>query len=186
MTKIAMWSGPRNISTTLMRAFGSRPDTFVSDEPFYAHYLDKTGKKHPLRENIIRNYEINWKVVVKNITGEIPNGKQVWYQIAPWKNGLAWNLYKELPNEYFKSFQTSCGTLKTLNTKTVSPIYEFANALYFFDKKFFFENGRYWDWKNVELFEINNKIELIDIDTEQDFIIAQSIWENRTFENPFL
>ena len=44
-------------------------------------------------------------------------GKQVWYQIAPWKNGLAWNLYKELPNEYFKSFQTSCGTLKTLNTK---------------------------------------------------------------------
>ena len=55
MTKIAMWSGPRNISTTLMRAFGSRPDTFVSDEPFYAHYLYKTGKKHPLRENIIRN-----------------------------------------------------------------------------------------------------------------------------------
>ena len=44
-------------------------------------------------------------------------GKQVWYQIAPWKNGLAWNLYKELPNKYFKSFQTSCGTLKTLNTK---------------------------------------------------------------------
>jgi hypothetical protein len=48
-----------------MRAFGSRPDTFVSDEPFYAHYLYKTGKKHPLR---------------KNITGKIPNGKQVWYQ----------------------------------------------------------------------------------------------------------
>ena len=43
--------------------------------------------------------------------------KQVWYQIAPWKKGLAWNLYKELPNAYFKSFQTSCGTLKSLNTK---------------------------------------------------------------------
>ena len=44
-------------------------------------------------------------------------GKNVWYQIAPWKKGLAWNLYKELPNKYFKSFQTSCGSLKTLNTK---------------------------------------------------------------------
>ena len=43
--------------------------------------------------------------------------KQVWYQIAPWKKGLAWSLNKELPNKYFKSFQTSCGTLKTLNTK---------------------------------------------------------------------
>ena len=44
-------------------------------------------------------------------------GKQVWYQIAPWKKGLAWNLYKELPNKYFKSFQTSCGTLKKIDTK---------------------------------------------------------------------
>ena len=43
--------------------------------------------------------------------------KQVWYQIAPWKKGLAWNLYKELPNKYFKSFQTSCGTLKKIDTK---------------------------------------------------------------------
>ena len=43
--RIAMWSGPRNISTAMMRSFGNRPDTYVSDEPFYAHYLAYTGKE---------------------------------------------------------------------------------------------------------------------------------------------
>jgi len=48
-----MWSGPRNISTTIMRAFENRSDTYVTDEPFYAHYLNNTGAKHPLKEKII-------------------------------------------------------------------------------------------------------------------------------------
>lgn len=43
--------------------------------------------------------------------------KRVWYQIAPWKKGLAENLHKHLPNEYYKSFKTSCGTLKSINTE---------------------------------------------------------------------
>ena len=51
--RIAMWSGPRNLSTALMRSFGSRPDTAVSDEPFYAHYLKATGIDHPGREEIL-------------------------------------------------------------------------------------------------------------------------------------
>ena len=41
--RLAMWSGPRNISTAMMRAWGNRPDTFVCDEPLYAHYLRETG-----------------------------------------------------------------------------------------------------------------------------------------------
>ena len=45
--RIAMWSGPRNISTAMMRSWGNRPDTFVCDEPLYAHYLLKTGIAHP-------------------------------------------------------------------------------------------------------------------------------------------
>ena len=45
--RIAMWSGPRNISTALMRSWGNRPDTVVIDEPFYAYYLKTTGKNHP-------------------------------------------------------------------------------------------------------------------------------------------
>ena len=46
---IFMWSGPRNVSTALMRSFENRKDTFVIDEPFYAYYLNKTQKNHPLR-----------------------------------------------------------------------------------------------------------------------------------------
>jgi len=51
--RIAMWSGPRNISTTLLRSWGARPDTFVCDEPLYAHYLLVTGAPHPGREEVI-------------------------------------------------------------------------------------------------------------------------------------
>src|SRR5438552_2655089 len=53
VTRIAMWSGPRNISTAMMRAWGNRPDTFVVDEPFYAFYLKKTAADHPGAEEVI-------------------------------------------------------------------------------------------------------------------------------------
>ncbi len=66
--------------------------------------------------------------------------------------------------------------IKTLNTKTVSEVYEYANALYFFKKNYFFKYGKYWNWQKVNLFTISNKIELLDIDTEEDFIIAESVW----------
>ena len=45
--KIAMWSGPRNISTALMRSFENRKDTFVSDEPFYAYFLKESVRIIP-------------------------------------------------------------------------------------------------------------------------------------------
>ena len=80
MTKIAMWSGPRNISTALMRSFENRPDTYVSDEPFYAHYLNITKEKHPMYKEIIHHGNINWDSVVNNIAGDIPYNKNVWYQ----------------------------------------------------------------------------------------------------------
>ena len=46
--RIAMWSGPRNLSTAMMRSFGSRKDVFVSDEPFYGCFLKTTGADHPM------------------------------------------------------------------------------------------------------------------------------------------
>lgn len=67
-------------------------------------------------------------------------------------------------------------SLKTINTKAVEPVYEFAHALYFFKKDYFFKNGRYWDWKDVRLTEIDNKLELVDIDTEEDFEIAEGLY----------
>lgn len=80
MRKIAMWSGPRNISTALMRSFENRPDTFVTDEPFYAHYLYNSQEEHPLWEKIIQKGEINWDSVVQIVTGDIPKGKTIWLQ----------------------------------------------------------------------------------------------------------
>lgn len=68
-------------------------------------------------------------------------------------------------------------SLKTINTKTVKPVYEAAHALYFFNKEYFFRNGRYWDWQDVKFIELNDKIELIDIDTEADFRIAEAIYK---------
>ena len=53
--RVGMWSGPRNSSTAMMRAFENRPDAVVVDEPLYAFYLDSTGISHPGRDEILRS-----------------------------------------------------------------------------------------------------------------------------------
>jgi len=78
--RIAMWSGPRNISTAMMRAFENRGDCAVIDEPFYAHYLAQTGLDHPGREQVIAAGETDWRRVVDSLTGPVPDGKAVFYQ----------------------------------------------------------------------------------------------------------
>jgi len=79
--RIAMWSGPRNISTALMRSWGNRPDTFVCDEPLYAHYLVSTGiTDHPGWQETIASHETDWRKVVEWLTGPVPDGKTVFYQ----------------------------------------------------------------------------------------------------------
>jgi len=78
--RIAMWSGPRNISTAMMRSWGNRPDTFVCDEPFYAHYLHATGHDHPGASEIIASGEIDCRKVVHQLTAAVPGGKTVFYQ----------------------------------------------------------------------------------------------------------
>ncbi len=78
--RIAMWSGPRNISTAMMRAWENRPDTAVIDEPFYAHYLHATGSDHPGRDEVIAAYETDWRRVVDQLTGPVPGRKPVFYQ----------------------------------------------------------------------------------------------------------
>jgi len=66
--RIAMWSGPRNISTAMMRSWGNRADTTVVDEPFYAFYLQATGKKHPVAQEVIASGEADWRKVVATLT----------------------------------------------------------------------------------------------------------------------
>ena len=75
-----MWSGPRNISTALLRSWGNRPDTLVNDEPLYGAFLSETGYGHPVAAEIIDHYETDWSKVVAGLTGEIPGGKSIYYQ----------------------------------------------------------------------------------------------------------
>jgi hypothetical protein len=78
--RIAMWSGPRNISTAMMRAWGNRDDTVIIDEPFYACYLKVTGIEHPGANEVIGTGETQWRKVVTHLTGRVPNGKQIFFQ----------------------------------------------------------------------------------------------------------
>ena len=65
-----MWSGPRNISTAMMRAWESRADTRVVDEPFYAHYLARTGYEHPGADEVICCGETDWRAVVRGLVAD--------------------------------------------------------------------------------------------------------------------
>ena len=77
---IAMWSGPRNISTAMLRSWGNRQDTFVCDEPLYAHYLEQTGLDHPGAREVIEHHETDWRKVVRWLTGPVPEGRRLFYQ----------------------------------------------------------------------------------------------------------
>jgi hypothetical protein len=78
--RLAMWSGPRNISTAMMRAWENRGDCAVVDEPLYAHYLARTGLDHPGREEVIAAGETEWRKVSAQLTGPVPGGRAIWYQ----------------------------------------------------------------------------------------------------------
>jgi len=78
--RICMWSGPRNISTAMMRSFENRADCAVSDEPFYAAYLAATGLEHPMRTEVLASQPTHWRAVASELTGPAPGGAAVWYQ----------------------------------------------------------------------------------------------------------
>jgi hypothetical protein len=76
-----MWSGPRTVSTALMRSFGNRPDTVVVDEPLYAFYLENTSVDHPGRAEIIASMPADWREVLAQLAcAPLPDGKSVFYQ----------------------------------------------------------------------------------------------------------
>lgn len=78
--RIAMWSGPRNISTALMRSFENRPDCMVVDEPFYACYLHHTGLDHPGRQEVLESQPIDPDRVIKALMRPLPPGTRLQYQ----------------------------------------------------------------------------------------------------------
>jgi hypothetical protein len=78
--RLAMWSGPRNVSTAFMRSWGNREDTIVIDEPFYGHYLATTGADHPGRDEVIAHHECDWRKVAAHLHAPLPPGARVFYQ----------------------------------------------------------------------------------------------------------
>jgi len=78
--RIAMWSGPRNISTAMMRSFEARGDCSVTDEPFYAAYLKRTGIEHPMRDEVIASQSCDPRAVAAMLRGPAPGSRPIWYQ----------------------------------------------------------------------------------------------------------
>ncbi len=78
--RIAMWSGPRNLSTTLMRSFGARADCACVDEPFYAAWLVAAGEVHPMQEEILASQSSDPAKVAQDMLAPLPPGKTLHYQ----------------------------------------------------------------------------------------------------------
>lgn len=78
--RVAMWSGPRNVSTALMRAWENRPDTEVIDEPLYAYYLERTGLDHPGRSEILATYPTDGDGAVARCLAPVPDGVAIVYE----------------------------------------------------------------------------------------------------------
>jgi hypothetical protein len=93
--RLAMWSGPRNISTALLRSWENRPDTRVVDEPLYAYYLNETGLNHPGRDEVIAAGETSWPVVVDELTAPVGG---VYYQ-----KHMTHHLIPQLPRDWIPS-----------------------------------------------------------------------------------
>ena len=98
--RIACWSGPRNISTALMRSWSSRNDSFVSDEPLYAYYLKEKQLKHPMYKEIIDHYPTNYEDIITSLTSEIPHAKECWYQ-----KHMAHHLIDSINIDWIKNFE---------------------------------------------------------------------------------
>ena len=90
--RLAMWSGPRNISTALMRSWENRPDTRVVDEPLYAYYLNETGLNHPGRDEVIAAGDPVWQNVVADLTAATDG---VYYQ-----KHMTHHLIPQLPRDW--------------------------------------------------------------------------------------
>jgi hypothetical protein len=79
-----MWSGPRNLSTAMMRSFGNRADTAVSDEAFYGAFLKTSGADHPMREAVIAAMDCDWRSIARTLAGPAPEERPIWYQKHMW------------------------------------------------------------------------------------------------------
>lgn len=98
--RIAMWSGPRNLSTAMMYSFGAREDFSVVDEPFYAAYLVKTGLDHPMRDEVIASQKTDAVAVADDLLGPIPAEKPHYYQ-----KHMCQHMLPDIPREWISAVE---------------------------------------------------------------------------------
>ena len=100
---LAVWSGPRNISTALMYSFGNRDDFEIIDEPFYSNYLIETGLDHPMREEIILSQPENVDQIILTLSQKRTIGGKSLYQ-----KHMSQHMTNSIPRNWFD--QTSIGS----------------------------------------------------------------------------
>ncbi len=93
-----MWSGPRNISTAMMRSWGSRSDTFVIDEPYYAYYLSQNDLEHPGRDEVISEGELDSDKVSQGLVNDTKDSCSIYYQ-----KHITHHLLDSIDREWMKS-----------------------------------------------------------------------------------
>ena len=93
-----MWSGPRNISTAMMRSWGSRSDTFVVDEPYYAYYLSQNDLDHPGREEVLREGELDVEKISNGLVNDTNDNCSIYYQ-----KHITHHLLDSINREWMKS-----------------------------------------------------------------------------------
>lgn len=99
VTRISLWSGPRNVSTALMYSFRQRIDTSVVDEPLYAHYLARSGVEHPGRDDVLAAQDNDGEQVVRDvILGPARTPVLFLKNMAHHLGGLDWAFLAELHN----------------------------------------------------------------------------------------
>ena len=153
--RLAMWSGPRNISTAMMRSWGNRPDTFVCDEPFYAYYLQVTGRSHPGADEVIANGETNWRKVVQDLTGEIPEGKRIYYQ-----KQMTHHLLAEIDRSWLRHV-TNCFLIRDPREVIVS--YLKKNTDLTLSDVGFIQQVEIFDWVRAEMGAVSPVVDARDV-----------------------
>jgi hypothetical protein len=99
-----MWSGPRNLSTAMMRSFGNRADTAVGDEPFYGAFLKTSGADHPMHEAVIAAMDCDWTSVARRLAGPPPEGRPIWYQKHMWHHMVGPIGYADFADDFTHAF----------------------------------------------------------------------------------
>ena len=114
MIRIAMWSGPRNISTAMMRSWGSRADTFVIAEPIYAYYLSQTDLDHPGREDVLKQGELDCDKVSNDLVSDTKGNCSIYYQ-----KHITHHLLDSIEREWMKSV-TNCFLIRNPKDMIIS------------------------------------------------------------------